>query len=205
MEIKLVTFVCSAVLFTVMLLQGEDVVFSCTVSIAAGALIYVLYIKSKQKKEKERDRNYEMDLPDLMIHIAMFTEAGLTVQDAIERAVWAGDSSNMLYKDLKIVFERVRKGVYKDFISALEGLAQERKSAVLSNFYSVIVQNLRKGSSELGDLFTMQAQLYRNERKRLAGKLADEASSLLLFPSTIVLVALILLLLAPAVMELGNV
>ena len=66
----------------------------------------------------------------------------------------------------------------------------------------MLTQNLRKGSGELGALFTAQAQIYRNERRRLAAKLAEEAATLLLFPSAIVLIALILLLLAPAVMEI---
>ena len=63
---------------------------------------------------------------------------------------------------------------------------------------------MRKGSGEISNLFTTQAQLYRNERRRIAGKLADEAATLLLIPSTLVLLALIVMLLAPAIMELFN-
>ena len=42
---------------------------------------------------------------------------------------------------------------------------------------------IKKGSGELGTLFTAQAQIYRNERRRTAAKLAEEAATLLLFPS----------------------
>lgn len=203
LKIKIISVVCAFVLFVIMILQGEKIIFSLIVSVTLSVMLYFIYLKFRQNKEKEKSRSYEMDLPDLMIHIAMFTEAGLNIQEAIERAVLAGNCKNMLYKDLRNVFESVRKGIYGDFVTALENMANERKSAVFSNFCSVIVQNLRKGSCELSSLFTTQAQIYRAERKRIAGKLADEASSLMLLPSTIVLIAMIILLLAPAVIEMG--
>ena len=101
-----------------------------------------------------------------------------------------------------MVFENIRKGYTKDFITGLEELADLRKSPVLSNFCITVVQNMRKGSGELSELFMSQAQLQRNERRRLAGKMADEAATLLIIPSTLVLIALIVLLLAPAVLEM---
>jgi len=106
--------------------------------------------------------------------------------------------------DFNQVFVKIRKGATKDFITGLEELAALRKSAVLSDFCVTVIQNMRKGSGELSGLFTTQAQLYRNERRRLAGKLADEAATLLLIPSTLVLIALIVMLLAPALMEIFN-
>ena len=102
---------------------------------------------------------------------------------------------------LKPVHRRIMYDMYE---GGLLYEADFRKSAVLSNFCITIVQNMRKGSAEISDLFTMQAQLYRNERRRIAGKLADEAATLLLIPSTLVLVALIIMLLAPALMEIFN-
>ena len=143
-----------------------------------------------------------MDLPDFLIHIAMFTEAGLNLRDAVERAAGIGSLERPLYRDLNGIFERIRRGSAKDFLSALEELAVQQKSVPLSNFCVMITQNLRKGSGELGTLLTAQAQIYRNERRRTAAKLAEEAATLLLFPSALVLIALILLLLAPAVMEI---
>ncbi len=140
-----------------------------------------------------------MDLPDFMIHISMFTEAGLTLWDAIARASEIGDPQRPLYRDMCGIFEAVRKGAAKDLISALEETALRRKSAAFSNFCVMVTQNIRKGSGELSALFASQAQLYRNERRRIAGKMADEAVTLLLIPSTIVLAALIILLLTPAV------
>ena len=98
----------------------------------------------------------------------------------------------------------LRVGEFSVFNDKLEELAEVRKSPVLSNFCITVIQNMRKGSGELGEIFTAQAQMYRNERRRIAGKMADEAATLLIIPSALVLVALIVLLLAPAVMDIFN-
>ena len=141
-----------------------------------------------------------MDLPDLMIHIAMFIEAGLDIKEALKKAAMAGDKKKPLYKALLNVFEMERKIGSKDFSVILQEVSEKQKVSSFSNFSALIIQNMRKGSDELSEIFMAQAQLYRNERKRIAGKLADEAATLLLIPSAIVLIALVVLLLAPAVM-----
>lgn len=196
------SLLCGFVFFFLALFMGERVVFCTCIGATAGILFKVCIRVIEKNKEQRRNRSYEMDLPDLMIHIAMFTKAGIGLQDAIERAIRIGDIKKPLYEDLTIVFEKVRKGATKDFITGTEELTAIRKSPALSNFCNILVQNLRKGSGEISEIFTAQAQLYRNERRRTAGKLADEAATLLLIPSTLVLLALMVMLIAPAVMEL---
>lgn len=202
MNKKYIYFICGGFVFAVSLIMKETLVFCFAMSILAIVLSYEVHRAVVLKKKKQINQSYEMDLPDLMIHIAMFTEAGMGVQEAVERAVLSGKKNKSLYIDLRRVFENVRKGNTKDFITGLEELADFRKSPVLSNFCITIVQNMRKGSSELSELFMSQAQLQRNERRRMAGKLADEAATLLVIPSTLVLIALVVLLLAPAVLEM---
>ena len=202
MNKKFIYLICAVFFFVVSLLMKENIVFCFFMGIIAGVIAYWIHKIVLNKKATQIIQSYEMDLPDLMIHIAMFTEAGLGIEDAVERAVSSGEKKKKLYADLCTVFENIRKGYTKDFITGLEELADFRKSPVLSNFCITIVQNMRKGSSELSEIFLSQAQLHRNERRRLAGKMADEAATLLIIPSTLVLIALIVLLLAPAVLEM---
>ena len=201
---KIVCVICGVVFLLLSLIMGESIPFCIGMGIGCGVLSFIIIRVTEQKKIRMRNRSYEMELPDFMTYIAMFTQAGMGIQEALERDANIGDKNKQLYEDLNQVFIKVRKGATKDFITGLEELADYRKSAALSNFCITIVQNMRKGSAEISELFTMQAQLYRNERRRIAGKLADEAATLLLIPSTLVLVALIVMLLAPALMEIFN-
>ena len=192
--------VTGVIVFLISFITGESFIISIiTAIISALAIIGICKLLEKRKSESYK-KSYEMDLPDLMIHVAMFVEAGLGIKEALERAVLAGNQNKPLYRDLRNVFEMERKIGSKDFSIILQEMAEKQKIPPLSNFSAVIIQNLRKGSDELSDIFTAQAQIYRNERRRIAGKLADEAATLLLIPSTIVLVALVLLLITPAVM-----
>ena len=193
---------CGVLFFVISLIMKENLLFCFLMGVTAAIISFALNKVIMQKKAKQINQSYEMDLPDLMVHIAMFAEAGMGIQDAIEKAVHSGEKRKKLYADLFMVFENIRKGYTKDLITGLEELANSRKSPALSNFCITIVQNMRKGSGELSDYFLAQAQLQRNERRRLAGKLADEAATLLIIPSTLVLIALIVLLLAPAVLEM---
>ena len=201
---KIFCVICGVVFLFLSLIMGESIPFCVAMGVGCGVLSYVIIKMAEQRKIRMRNKSYEMDLPDFMTHIAMFTQAGMGIHEALERAVSVGEKNKQLYEDLNQVFVKVRKGATKDFITGLEELADFRKSAVLSNFCITVVQNMRKGSAEISDVFTTQAQLYRNERRRIAGKLADEAATLLLIPSTLVLVALIIMLLAPALMEIFN-
>ena len=202
MKNNAVCFACGLLFFCISVIMGESVLFSIVMGCVIGIICFVISKGLKRKKENEVNRSYEMDMPDFMMRVAMFTEAGMGIQEAIERAVYRGNKKKLLYSDFCDVFEKVRKGYTKDFITGIEELAEVRKSPVLSNFCITIVQNMRKGSSELSELFMSQAQLQRNERRRMAGKLADEAATLLVIPSTLVLIALVVLLLAPAVLEM---
>lgn len=199
---KIFIFAAAPGLFVLTCLTGESWIIRIAAAAVCGLAARLIPLLLAGRREKIRSRSYDMDLPDLLIHIAMFTEAGLNLRDAVERAAGIGSLERPLYRDLNEIFERIRRGSAKDFLSALEELAAQRKSVPLSNFCAMLTQNLRKGSGELGAMFTAQAQIYRNERRRIAAKLAEEAATLLLFPSAIVLIALILLLLAPAVMEI---
>ncbi|MFR1517424.1 MAG: type II secretion system F family protein [Clostridia bacterium] len=202
MKHRIIIIIVSLLLFFLTSAAKESWLFRILAATIGGAAAYGILLLQARRKEQIRNRSYDMDLPDFMIHIAMFTEAGLNIWDAIERAAGTGSPDRPLYKDIAGAYERVRKGSAKDLMASFEELAEQRRSASLSNFCTMVIQNVRKGSGELSSFFTSQAQIYRNERRRTAGKLADEAATLLLLPSAIVLVALILLLLSPAILEM---
>ena len=71
--------------------------------------------------------------------------------------------------------------------------------ASVSTFVSLVLQNSRKGSTELASLLRLQAVNQRTERKALAKQMADEASTLMLIPSAMILAAILVLTAAPAV------
>ena len=204
MKRKITASAAALAFFLISYLSGGSWGICAAASACAGVVIYVFPLYLEKKKERHRNRSYDMDIPDLLIYVSMLTEAGLTIWDAVERAAMIGDPNRPLYQDILTVFDHVRRGYAKDPATALEDLSMQRNSVALSNFCAIVIQNVRKGSVELSTIFATQAQIYRSERRRTASKIAEEAVTLLLIPSTIVLVALIILLLAPAIMNFAG-
>ena len=85
----------------------------------------------------------------------------------------------------------------------LSKLAEELKVAEISSAVSVIVQNSRKGEKEVASVLRIQSNMCRQERRDLAQEIGNRASNLLLLPSGMVFIAVLLMLIAPAIMELG--
>jgi hypothetical protein len=81
-------------------------------------------------------------------------------------------------------------------------MAVKCSDSTVSTFVSLIVQNSRKGTDELAELLRIQAVNARSERRMLAKQLAEEASTLMLLPSVLVLIAIMALAVAPAIIKL---
>jgi len=80
-------------------------------------------------------------------------------------------------------------------------MASRCKDATVSTFVSLVVQNSRKGTAELADLLRLQAVNARNERRMVAKQLSDEAATLMLIPSALILAAVLVIVAAPAVIR----
>ena len=113
-----------------------------------------------------------------------------------------GDKKKPLYSALYKAIISVEKGICADYCIALEQMAEECRCACVSNFVSLVVQNSRKGNSFIVQILINSASFYRSERKNTATKLAGEATTLMLLPSAAILVAMILLMVAPAIIQM---
>ncbi len=191
-------------------------VFMIPVSIAAGnhfllsfflgaALSAVgwFFPRLADKKNAYRvKRSYELDLPDFMDTTAMLLDTGMPLWKTIETAASLRTKETPLYIQFNLTFSELHRGIVKEPIQALERMSMRCGAPAVSGFVSVVIQNYRKGNGELAELFYSRAMIYRNERRNIARRMAEEASTLLLLPSAILLIAMILLMAAPAVIQI---
>ena len=66
---------------------------------------------------------------------------------------------------------------------------------------SLLTQNLRKGSSELSELLSKEAELAMEQRKNLAKRLGEEAGTKLLLPMMLMLSIIMVLIIVPALVK----
>ena len=187
------------------LAAGNSVVFSAVCSIAMGTGGFFLPVLLDKKRKKKEMKLYEIDMSDYLISVSLLLSSGITLWDALRRGITGADLKKPLYRDLAKLFDGLDMGKFESPVEAFEEFAAKCGSPAVSTLTAVIVQNYRKGSGEIAELFGELAVSSRNNRKYICMKLADEATTLLLIPSTMVLIALVILLLTPAVVALTGI
>ena len=187
------------------LLAGNKLPFSALCGLICGGLGLILYRLSQKRRRKKELDMYEIDMADYLTGVALLLYAGLNLWDSMRRALQGSDLRRPLYRDLGLMFDGIDNGKYDSPVDAVEQLATERGSPALSMLAGAVVQNYKKGAGEIAALFQELSVTARSNRKYLCMKLADEATTLLLLPSAIVLIALIALLLTPAMLTLFSI
>ena len=154
------------------------------------------------KKAKDLCLQMRFELSDLLERIALLLDAGVTLWNAVI-IVSECSGEGVLLRELRQTVHQFSgiNGYYYEPEAAFEELARRCADPSVSTFVSLIVQNARKGTSELAELLRMQSVHARSERRMLAGRIAEEASTLMLIPSALVLAAVLVLVAAPAVIQ----
>lgn len=167
-----------------------------------GAVIYGPDRDLNDKLNK-RYRMIRIDFPDFINKLTLLVDAGMTIQRGLEKIVADNKSNRPLYDELETVWMDIKGG--KSESEAYEDFARRCKTPEISRFISVILQNLRKGNAQLVTILRVQGSDCWDMRKNEAKKLGEEASSKLLFPMMIMFIAILIIILTPAVLQLRGI
>ena len=105
---------------------------------------------------------------------------------------------NPVYEEMKITCQEMKSGISE--ISAYERFGKRCGIQIYGKFSTLLIQNLRKGSTKLGALFKEESQMAFEERKNAARKAGEEAGTKLLLPMMMMLCVVMLMILLPAFM-----
>jgi len=168
---------------------------------AAIFLILVFYFSDKQidKKVKQRKEEIQREFPEFLNKLIILVNAGLPVSSAIYKAIKDSKGTGELYKELNRTLNDIAAG--KPELQSYEAFAARCGLAEISMFVAVLVQNLRKGNSELVPMLRIQAVTCWENRKNAAKKLGEEASAKLLIPMVMIFIAILIMVMAPAIMQ----
>ena len=174
--------------------------------VVAVFITYYIFDYRIIKKAKDRRRQMRLELAEILERMAVLLDAGVTLWNAaVIVSDGNGDGSvGAFEEELRCAVRRFQgdSGYYYDPEAAFEEMAVKCSDSTVSTFVSLIVQNSRKGTDELAELLRIQAVNARSERRMLAKQLAEEASTLMLLPSVLVLIAIMALAVAPAIIKL---
>ena len=184
------------------LVAGNSFRFAVLAACMGGCVGFFLPRMIVARKRKRVLRMITMDLADYLTSVSLLLAAGLTLWEALRRSLAGNDLKRPLFGEIAGAFDAYDRGNTLDQVEAFEKMAVRLSAPAISTFVCALVQNHKKGSDEVAALLMDLSVQCRNERRMLAVKLSDEATTLLLIPATISLIVMMLVLIAPAILQL---
>jgi tight adherence protein C len=155
------------------------------------------------EKVKKRRLAIQLEFPDFINKLTLLVNAGLPVVRAWERIAADARKETPLYLELKLTLQDIKAG--KPEHRAYEEFAKRCRIHEVTRFITVILQNIRKGNSELVPILRVFANDCWEMRKNTAKRYGEEASTRMLLPMMLMFVAVLLIVGTPAVLALRNI
>ncbi len=189
------TFCGGGYLFIFALLD-KAVIFFAPIFLIMGFILPDLYIKNQIKIRKLR---IEKELPGVLNTMAIMSEAGLGLFEAIEKVCEVRKGS--FINELKKVNEEVNMGVLRK--EAFLSMADRCEVSEVSTFVSALVQVMEKGASGISIFIKEQAVELWEKRLNKAKELGAKASLKLFFPMMLfVMPASMIFLVGPIIVNI---
>ncbi len=165
--------------------------------------IYIFCDNEINKRLKARHLEIQIDFPDFLNKLTLLINAGMTMPGAIEKIVYDNRKESCFYKELRKTMFDIKSGMSE--IKAYEDFAKRCRTTEITKFVSVVLQNLKRGSVEIVPILRLQSEVCWESRKNVAKKLGEEASTKLLLPMMIIFVAILIIVITPAILSMQGI
>ena len=171
--------------------------------IAFAMVVFEFYLGYRIKKKIEKRKlEIKIAFPEFVNSFIILLNAGLTVRRAVERIVKdSPQKRNAFYTELTALLRAIEAG--KSEQQAFEDLAERCRLPLISRFVSVLLQNIKRGNSDLTTYLEGLSRECWEERKNTVKRLGEEASTKLLLPMMLMLLAVLIITAAPAAMAMN--
>lgn len=198
-----IIIIAAAIIFTSFLstlVKLDEAFLIFTLALIAGAV--VMPDKELDKKLKERRRSIQMDFPDFLMKLTLLINAGMTISNAWGKVSLESRNDSPLYMELQSSMKEIRGGSSE--YKAFENFARRCRVPIVTRTMSILMQNLRKGNSELVSIMRVLSVECWENRKNAAKRLGEEAAAKMLLPLVMMFISVLLIVAAPAVLTLNG-
>jgi len=173
-------------------------------AIVPGSGIGLFFLADKILDDQYRKKvmNIQRDFPDFVTNLVLLVNAGLSIRQAIERIVRERGGDTPLYRELQITLNDIGAGLTEQ--QAYTDFSERCKIKEITNFVGIILQSMKLGGGQmLYELKRLGVECW-DMRKNVARQMGEAASSKLMLPLMLMFIAIIMICMMPALMELGN-
>lgn len=177
-------------------LTGETIIY--TLALICSSVILLHFYQGTIQKVKQRKNSMIIELPIILTKMTLLIEAGETIMQAFVRCMSDHmESDHPLHREWRIAITMLQNG--ESFPLVIEKFTKRCSVQVISVLSTYILLNYARG----GSYFVTSIQDLMNElweqRKTIARKKGEEASSKLIFPTIFILLLLMILIVTPAI------
>ena len=183
--------------------EHNDSVFLILGAILIAAVLIGLD-KGLEETVKKRKAQMTLDFSEIVSKLSLLYEAGLSIYKSWEKIVTEQErkgEDRYAYREMKLVLEKISSGV-----SEKEAYRQFGKRCGLHSYIklgNLLEQNLSKGTKGMRQSLQEEVEESLEERKKLARKKGEEASTKLLVPMVLMLLVVIVIIAVPALMSMN--
>lgn len=175
----------------------------CAVSLVVALAVYLLSDKDLHSQLEKRRWKLKLEYPDLVHQLALFIGAGMTVRGAFQRL--AADYERKrektaqrlpAYEEVLHACRELQSGVSEGAV--YEHFGQRTGMREYIRLSTLLMQNLKRGSSTLLERLREEVDKASEERLMQSRQLGEEAGTKLLFPMVLMLAVVMVMIMIPA-------
>lgn len=163
-----------------------------------GGFVSYSWIHDIKAKIDKRHTKIMIDMPDFTNKILILSGAGMTLRAAIIKISEEMSLDTPLYNTLKSCVDKMNNGATDE--AAMENLSVQCNTPQMRRFVSVILQNMKRGGSDVIAALRDIGMEQWAERKATAMRISAEAETKLLFPMMLMLFSVIIVTVVPAIL-----
>lgn len=174
-----------------------------------ATVVWATFIRAGRRLEEQAENRRVqllLDYPELLFKISMLLGAGLTLYGACRKIAENYQHKKRqdkrylryVYEELVITCMEIERG--RGEAGSYEAFGKRCRESCYIKLGSILSQNLRKGTRDLGLLLEREAQRGMEERSTTARKLGEEAGTKLLLPMGMMLLVVLIILIVPALL-----
>lgn len=166
----------------------------------------VLVWKTKQdEKEAGRKREIQMirDYPDIISKFTLLLSTGMTVKQVwakIVRSYEQQKGERAAYEEMRVTYREMQSGISE--VEAYERFGKRCGITLYMKFGALLSQNIRKGNKGLTELLKMESIQAFENRKSVAKRQGEEASTKLMMPMFGMLAVVMVMVIVPAFLSI---
>ena len=157
-------------------------------------VVLVIYVEADEDSRLEkRHQSIRRDFPHVLSQLSLLINAGMPLREAIESVAARGES--VFFEEIRLLLEDMKNGV-PDY-EALQKFADRCGISEVRKFSSIMIQNMKKGSSELAyALMDLSSEVWRM-RVNSVREEGEKASAKLLIPIFMIFGGILMMVAVP--------